>query len=185
VLAEGSKLTGEQLSAYAREGVKLADFERWRVALEEDGQGFAATTKHIRKLERERGAYIGGLARRRSRQGAACLLHCRGDRHPLLQRKRHGCALRDVYKTCTLFVVQLAFEAQHARYRALVAFPLEVHVDMHRLQGPLLALRVHSERNRRARAQRRAQQLKGRGPSVLAAQLSVLVSGELMMTGAD
>jgi transposase len=186
VLAEGSKLTGEQLSAYlAREGVKSADFERWRVALEGDGQGFAATTKHIRKLERKRGAYIGGLARRRSRQGAACLLHCRSDRHPLLQRKRHGCALRDVGKTCTLFVVQLAFEAQHARYRALVAFPLEVHVDMHRLQRPLLALRVHSERNRRARAQRRAQQLKGRRPRVLAAQLSVLVSVELMMTGAD
>jgi hypothetical protein len=54
VLAEGSKLIGEQLSAYlAREGAKLADFERWRVALEEDGQGSTATTKHIRKLERE------------------------------------------------------------------------------------------------------------------------------------
>jgi transposase len=54
VLAEGSKLTGEQLSAYLeREGVKLADFERWRVALEEDGQGSTATTKHIRELERE------------------------------------------------------------------------------------------------------------------------------------
>jgi transposase len=54
VLAEGSKLTGEQLNAYlTREGVKLADFERWRVALEEDGQGSTATTKYIRKLERE------------------------------------------------------------------------------------------------------------------------------------
>jgi transposase len=54
VLAEGSKLTGDQLNAYlTREGVKLADFERWRVALEEDGQGSTATTKHIRKLERE------------------------------------------------------------------------------------------------------------------------------------
>jgi len=30
VLAEGSKRTGEQQSAYlAREGVKMADFERW------------------------------------------------------------------------------------------------------------------------------------------------------------
>ena len=33
--------------------MKLADFERWRVALEEDGQGSASTTKRIRKLERE------------------------------------------------------------------------------------------------------------------------------------
>jgi transposase len=54
VLAEGAKLTGEQLSAYlAREGVKLADFERWRIALEEGGQDSLATTKRIRKLERE------------------------------------------------------------------------------------------------------------------------------------
>ena len=54
VLAEGSNLTGEQLSAYlVREGVKLAEFERWRIALADDGQGSVATTKRIRKLERE------------------------------------------------------------------------------------------------------------------------------------
>lgn len=54
VLAEACSLTGEQLSAYlAREDVKLADFERWRIALEEDGQGSIATTKRIRNLERE------------------------------------------------------------------------------------------------------------------------------------
>ena len=54
VLAETSKLTGEQLSAYLeREGVKLADFERWRLALEQDGTESAATTRLIRKLERE------------------------------------------------------------------------------------------------------------------------------------
>jgi hypothetical protein len=33
--------------------VKLADLERWRVALEDDGQGSAVTTKRIRQLERE------------------------------------------------------------------------------------------------------------------------------------
>jgi hypothetical protein len=54
VLAEGSQLTGEQLTAYLeREGVKLADFERWRVALEDDGQGPAGIAKRIRQLERE------------------------------------------------------------------------------------------------------------------------------------
>lgn len=54
LLADASKLSGEQLSAYlAREGVKLADLERWRIALEENGQGSAAATKRIRKLERE------------------------------------------------------------------------------------------------------------------------------------
>ena len=40
ILAEASKLTGEQLTAYLdRTGVKLAHIERWRVALEEDGKG--------------------------------------------------------------------------------------------------------------------------------------------------
>jgi len=54
ILAEASKLSGEQLAAYLdREGVKLAHFERWRLALEEDGQGSSTTSKRIRKLERE------------------------------------------------------------------------------------------------------------------------------------
>jgi transposase len=54
VLAEASKFSGEQLTSYLeREGMKLADFERWRIALAEDGQASVATTKRIRKLERE------------------------------------------------------------------------------------------------------------------------------------
>jgi len=54
VLAEACSLSGEQLSAYlAREGVLLADFERWRVALEEGAQDSTAVTKRIRNLERE------------------------------------------------------------------------------------------------------------------------------------
>jgi len=54
VVAEASNLTGEELTAYLeREGVKLADYERWRIALEEGGQASAATAKRIRNLERE------------------------------------------------------------------------------------------------------------------------------------
>ncbi len=54
MLAEASNLSGEPLRAYLeREGVRLADFERWRIALEEDGRESAATTKRIRNLERE------------------------------------------------------------------------------------------------------------------------------------
>jgi transposase len=54
VLADASKLSGEQLTSYLeREGIKLADFERWRIALEEDSGGSAATLKRIRQLERE------------------------------------------------------------------------------------------------------------------------------------
>jgi transposase len=54
VLAEASKLTGDRLAAYLeREDVKLADYERWRIALEEDGRAATATIKRIRQLERE------------------------------------------------------------------------------------------------------------------------------------
>lgn len=54
MLADASKLSGEELTSYLeRDGIKLADFERWRIALEEDGGSFAATLKRIRKLERE------------------------------------------------------------------------------------------------------------------------------------
>lgn len=53
VLSEACRLLGEQLTSYLqREGVKLADFERWRMALE-DGQESASAIKRIRKLERE------------------------------------------------------------------------------------------------------------------------------------
>jgi hypothetical protein len=54
VLAEASGLSGNQLHAYLdREGVRLVDFERWRVALQEDGRDCAAVTRRIRQLERE------------------------------------------------------------------------------------------------------------------------------------
>ena len=42
VLADASKLSGEELTSFLeREGIKLADFERWRIALEEEGGGSA------------------------------------------------------------------------------------------------------------------------------------------------
>jgi transposase-like protein len=54
IVAEASSLSGEQLTEYLRrEGVNLAHFERWRLALEQDGRESLATSKHIRKLERE------------------------------------------------------------------------------------------------------------------------------------
>ena len=54
VLAEASGLSGDQLHAYPdREGVRLVDFERWRVALQEDGRDSTAVTRRIRQLERE------------------------------------------------------------------------------------------------------------------------------------
>jgi transposase len=54
VLADASKLSGDRLTAYLeREDVNLADYERWRIALEEDGRAATVTTKRIRQLERE------------------------------------------------------------------------------------------------------------------------------------
>lgn len=54
VLAEASHLDGEALTAYLeREGVKLADYEQWRIALDEGGRASTSTIKRIRQLERE------------------------------------------------------------------------------------------------------------------------------------
>ncbi len=54
VLADAARLSGEELSAYLdREGVAFADFESWRLSLEEGGRASVATNKRIRKLERE------------------------------------------------------------------------------------------------------------------------------------
>ncbi len=54
VLTEGSKLNGEELTAYLeREGVKLAEYEQWRLALDEGGAASASTHRRIRQLERE------------------------------------------------------------------------------------------------------------------------------------
>ena len=54
VLAEAANLDGEALTAYlGRKGVKLADYEQWRIALDEGGRASTATNKRIRQLERE------------------------------------------------------------------------------------------------------------------------------------
>jgi hypothetical protein len=54
VLAEAAKLTGTGLTEFLeREGLILAELEQWRMALDEEGRASKATTKRIRKLERE------------------------------------------------------------------------------------------------------------------------------------
>ena len=54
ILADASDLDGEELTAYLqREGVKLAEYEQWRIALDEGGRASASTNKRIRQLERE------------------------------------------------------------------------------------------------------------------------------------
>jgi hypothetical protein len=54
VLAVACQLDGEKLTAYLeREGVKLAEYEQWRIALDEGGAASAVTNRRIRQLERE------------------------------------------------------------------------------------------------------------------------------------
>lgn len=54
VLSKASKLSGEELTAYLElEGVKFAEYEQWRVALDDGGGASAASSKRIRQLERE------------------------------------------------------------------------------------------------------------------------------------
>lgn len=54
VLAKAGGLTGAELTAFLdREGLRLAEYEQWRLALAEEGRASLATTKRIRALERE------------------------------------------------------------------------------------------------------------------------------------
>jgi transposase-like protein len=54
VLADAGQLDGAALAAYLeREGVKLAEYEQWRLALDEGGAAATLTSKRIRQLERE------------------------------------------------------------------------------------------------------------------------------------
>jgi transposase len=54
IVAEAAKLEGNELIEYLEtQDATLAELEQWRLALDEDGKAFTATTKQIRRLERE------------------------------------------------------------------------------------------------------------------------------------
>jgi transposase len=54
ILAEAGKLNGGALTQFLeREGLHLTELEQWRLALDDEGHASKATTKRIRKLERE------------------------------------------------------------------------------------------------------------------------------------
>lgn len=54
VLTETASLTGGELANYLeQQGLLLAELEQWKLALDEEGRASIATTKRIRKLERE------------------------------------------------------------------------------------------------------------------------------------
>jgi len=54
IVADAANLDGERLAAFLqREGVLLADLERWRVALEDRETSSIAMSRRVRSLERE------------------------------------------------------------------------------------------------------------------------------------
>lgn len=54
VLTDTARLTGGELTdCLGQHGLLLAELEQWRLALDEEGRASMATTKRIRKLERE------------------------------------------------------------------------------------------------------------------------------------
>ena len=54
VLADACQLEGEELTAFLeREGLNRAEYEQWRLALDEGGAASTSTSKRIRQLERE------------------------------------------------------------------------------------------------------------------------------------
>jgi transposase InsO family protein len=54
ILAQAGRLTGAELTdLLKREGLLLAEYEQWRLALADEGRASLATTKRIRALERE------------------------------------------------------------------------------------------------------------------------------------
>jgi len=54
ILSAAAKLTGAELSSYLeKREVKLAEFEGWRISLEDEGIGGLAFARRIKKLERE------------------------------------------------------------------------------------------------------------------------------------
>jgi transposase len=54
IIVQAAALANEELAQYLeREGVRVARFKRWRLALEEAGEESVGMTKRIRKLERE------------------------------------------------------------------------------------------------------------------------------------
>src|SRR3954464_4533679 len=54
ILAHAKNLSGSELTSFLeREGLLFGELEQWRLALDEEGRASIATTKRIRKLERE------------------------------------------------------------------------------------------------------------------------------------
>ena len=59
------------------------------------------------------------------------MLHCRRNRHALLQEERYRRALGNIPKARPLFVVQFALKVERARDRVFLIFLPQMRVNMH------------------------------------------------------
>jgi hypothetical protein len=103
VLAEASKLDGKDLEG---EGLKLAEYEQWRIALDEGGRASASTNNRIRQLERELARKEKALAE----AAALLVLKKSGDTLRGGRGRRHERGEREV-------IVKLISEAQASGVR--------------------------------------------------------------------
>ena len=90
VIAHAAGLAGEDLSRYLLgEGIRLADFKRWRLALEEAGEESVSMAKRIGKLERE-------LARKERALAEVTALLVLRERHEKARGENEGNDERDM-----------------------------------------------------------------------------------------
>ncbi|CAM2158017.1 hypothetical protein PT2222_40015 [Paraburkholderia tropica] len=94
----------------------------------------------------------------------------RADRDRIREHFMHRARVRDLQEALALLLREMAFERDLAVDRGARAAGFHRQFHAHAFERPFLALRVHLQRDRRAGAQARQQQRKGRGPAVAAAE---------------
>ena len=102
------------------------------------------------------------------------------------QQLVHGAGLGHLQQALALFVVQVALQGDLAFDQIAAgrrAFGVQAQLHIHLLQLPLLARRIHLQRDRGAGAQGRQQQLQGVGRRVAAALVRGLVHMPVVALG--
>ena len=87
---------------------------------------------------------------------------------------------RDLNQASLLGIVEISEQGNTSREDILTADSLVIDIDRDLAKWPGLALRVHSESHRRARSERRTQEVVGVGAMVIAAKVCGLVALESM-----
>nr|GEU28580.1 hypothetical protein [Tanacetum cinerariifolium] len=126
-----------------------------------------------------------GITRRRSTRMVGRARHRRVDAGAALERERDRRALGNIGQPRRLRGIERPREAQRALdhrgaaiARCVGRVAGQVQVDLHRVQRPALAVRIHAQRDCRARPQAGKNEIVRRGTGVLAAVAGRFVAGE-------